>query len=271
MPVRDGADVLPACLDALAAQTFAAYDVVVVDNGSTDATGDIARRHPLRPMVVTEARPGSYAARNAGAAVAGGATLAFTDADCLPDPGWLTAGVEALTRTGADLVGGDIVPAASETPTVWERYDRAMYLQQGELITHAAFAATANLFVRRTAFDRIGGFDPTLRSSGDLDFGRRAAAVGLRLVHEPAAVVRHRPRTSWRATWALHRRLGAGWGVLAARGDLAPMWRDPAMRVRLGTVVDRVAADGPPLRRRHLAPVHALAMSARVVGRVTRR
>lgn len=271
VPVRDAARSLLACLDALRHQRLdEPFEVVVVDNASTDGSAEVARSHPLGVRVAAEPRPGAYAARNAGITASRGSVLAFTDADCRPAPGWLAAGL-ASVRGGADLVGGDIRAERSAQPTVWERYDRALYLRQQDLVVHQRFAATANLFVRREVIEAVGPFDPDLRSSGDLEFCHRAVHHGFTLVHAPDAVVRHRPRRSLAGTWALHRRLGAGWAALARRGLRGPVWADPALRLPLGMVVRAVGADGPPLRRRHLAPVHAVAMLARLVGRLTGR
>ncbi len=267
VPVLDDAVRLAACLDALAAQEGApAFEVVVVDNGSTDDSVAVARRSALQPVVVVEPRRGSYAARNAGIAVARGARLAFTDADCLPAKDWLARGVAA----SGPVVGGAVVAAASSCPTVWERYDRALYLKQADLVTQS-FAATANLWVDRPALDAVGHFDPSLLSSGDLEWGRRAGRAGYPVAYAKDVVVTHGPRSTALGTWRLHRRLGAGWAALAARGEWPPVLADPALRLPLGMVVDAVAADGPPLRRRRLAPVHALAMAARTTGRVTGR
>lgn len=270
VPVRDGARTLGACLDALGHQALdAPVEVLVVDNGSTDDTASLAGSHPAVTQVIHEPRRGSYAARNAGIAVAAAPVLAFTDADGVPAPGWLAAGLDAIAR-GADLVGGAIEPLRSRAPTVWERYDTATYLDQADLVRQG-FAATANLFVRRTVLDAIGPFDPALRSSGDLEFGRRARVAGFTLRFEPTAQVGHRPRTSARQTWALHRRLAAGWRELADRDLGAAPDEAPMLRMPLGRVVDLVAADGPPLRRRHLLAAHALVLAARGVGWWTRR
>lgn len=261
---------LGSCLAALAAQRgVSPIEVIVVDNASSDATIDIARAHPVVTRVIREPIPGSYRARNAGLAVARGPTIAFTDVDCEPDPGWLEAGLRASAQ--ADLVGGPIVSHRTPSPSVWERYDRATYLDQRTNIEHGRFAATANLFVRRAVFDAVGTFDGSLSSSGDVEFCQRATAAGYRLVFARDATVRHRPRTTMTETWHLHRRLGAGWAQLAHRGLREPIWRDGAHRVPVGWVVDRVAADGPPLRRRHLLPVHTVAMLARAVGRLAGR
>jgi glycosyltransferase involved in cell wall biosynthesis len=240
------------------------FEVLVVDNGSSDDSVAVARSAAVQPVVLAESRRGSYAARNAGITAARGARLAFTDADCVPTPDWVARGSAAA----GPVVGGDVRMTPSARPTVWERYDRALYLRQESLVQQG-FAATANLWVDRTAMERVGPFDPALRSSGDLEWGRRAGRAGLSVVYAADVAVEHAPRTTATQTWRLHRRLGAGWAALAARGEWPPVSRDTALRLPLGMAVDAVAADGPPLRRRQLAPVHALAMAARVTGRLT--
>lgn len=271
VPARDAQPTLGACLDAIAAQRGSpGFEVIVVDNGSRDATAALARAHPIVTRVLTEARTGSYAARNAGLAGARGPVLAFTDADCVPEPDWLAEGAAAL-GAGADLAGGAVVALRSDRPSLWERYDRAVYLDQRHHVEADGFAATANLFVRAEVFAAVGPFDGGLTSSGDLEFGRRATAGGFTLRYAGRARVGHRPRTTLTATWALHRRLGAGWAQLARRGA-GPGWReDPGLRLDLGSVAAAVAADGPRVGRAALAPIHAVAMCARWVGRLSGR
>jgi glycosyltransferase involved in cell wall biosynthesis len=98
VPAYNAADTLSLCLSALARQDFPAedYEVVVVDDGSTDATADVARRSGVR--VFSQPNAGPAAARNHGAQEARGEFLLFTDADCAPVPGW----VRALTAPFAD-------------------------------------------------------------------------------------------------------------------------------------------------------------------------
>jgi glycosyltransferase involved in cell wall biosynthesis len=270
IPVRDGADTLPACLDGLTAQDGApAFEVVVVDNGSTDGSAAVASAHPAVARVVSEPRPGSYAARNAGVAAAAGDVLAFTDADCVPEPGWLAAGARAVAD--APLAGGRVVAVAAGTAPV-ERYDAALYLDQEAYVREQGFAATANLFVRTEVARAVGGFDADLRSGGDLEFCQRAAAAGHAITYAADAVVRHRPRSTYGELWRLHRRLGAGWAALARQGKRPPFWRDAALRwPTFEMVVRRVNADGPPVRRRRLVLPHATAMTARWTGRLLGR
>lgn len=271
VPVLNEARRVTACLDAIAAQEKApSFEVIVVDNGSRDATPDLVRVHPSGARLETERARGPYAARNTGIAAARGEIVAFTDADCLAEPRWLAAGLAAIDA-GADLAGGRIVQMSSTNPSVWERYDRATYLDQDLYIRVEHFAATANLFVRAKVFQDLGSFVPQLTASGDQELGHRAVRAGYRLVYAPEARVRHHPRATLRDTWALHRKLGMGFSELGRYGVRPKPWRDGAMLVRLGTVVDQVASDGPPLRRRQLGPVHAVVLAARWTGRLTRR
>jgi glycosyltransferase involved in cell wall biosynthesis len=271
MPVLNEARRITASLDALAGQDDApTFEVIVVDNGSRDTTAELVRAHPIGARIETERARGPYAARNTGIAVARGEILAFTDADCLPEPRWLAEGLAAI-ESGADLVGGCIVQMASANPSVWERYDRATYLDQDLYIRVEGFAATANLVVRAGVFRDLGAFVPKLTASGDVELGQRATRAGYVLAYAPEARVLHYPRATLRSTWALHRKLGMGFSELARYGIRPKPWLDGAMLLRIGTVVDRVAAQGPPLRRRRLGPVHAVVLAARWTGRLTRR
>jgi GT2 family glycosyltransferase len=194
IPVRDGALTLPALLDALEAQTLARdrFEIVVVDNGSRDGSGARARERGVR--VVDEPRPNRARARNRGVDGARGAQIAFTDADCLPAPGWLSALSACLA--GAPLAGGAVELVAGERPSRWEQLERLWRFRQ-EAAVAQGWAATANLGVRRDAFLAVAGFDPAYRHIGeDVDFCLRARAAGYALVWCPRAVVRHRAETT---------------------------------------------------------------------------
>jgi GT2 family glycosyltransferase len=266
VPARNAESTLTALLDALAEQTVAPVEVIVVDDRSDDATASLAAAHPLHPTVLTGPGQGSYAARNVGLAAVRAPVVAFTDADCVPAPDWLECALAAL-QANPGLVGGRVAQVRREGAGVCERYDRATYLDQRELVAQG-FAATANLVVPAETLRRLGGFDAELRSSGDLELGRRARAASVPVGYAPDALVQHAPRTTARELWLLHRRLGAGWRTLARRGAAPPWWREPALRVPLGWVVDLVAQDGPALRRRQLLPVHMLVLAARWRGRL---
>src|SRR5947207_13768315 len=101
IPVRNGATLLEGCLRSVLTQDHPRdrFDVLVVDNGSTDGSADVARRFGLSPLL--EPQPGAANARNRGLAAAKGEIIAFTDVDCEVAPTWLTALVRALADTEA--------------------------------------------------------------------------------------------------------------------------------------------------------------------------
>jgi GT2 family glycosyltransferase len=212
IPVRNAGADLGRLIAALAEQTVGsdAFEVVVGDDGSTDgSTAGIADAYAF-VRVVPSGRQNSYAARNAAAHAARGSVLAFTDADCRPDPGWLEAGLAALTD--ADVVAGAIRFVAPSRPSVWDLIDIDTFLDQKRAVATGG-AATANLFVRSDLFERLGGFDATLPSGGDYDLVRRAVQAGSRLRYAPAAMVAHPTRGEARALlsklWRTQKAYGA--------------------------------------------------------------
>ena len=187
MPARDAAEHLPRLLAALAAQRIPPKEVIVVDDGSTDATGRIANDAEVVTRVVRCEGVGPGAARNAGAAVATGDVLAFTDADCAPEPGWLESGLEAMHA--ADLVQGAVAPSPEAAIGPWDRTIRVS-------APHGLFE-TANLLVRRDLFERLGGFEPWLAPHNgkelgeDVWLGWRARRAGARVAFAADALVHH--------------------------------------------------------------------------------
>jgi glycosyltransferase involved in cell wall biosynthesis len=188
VPARDAAGTIGRALEALAAQDLdGPFEVVVVDDGSGDATVRIARAAAGPVRVLEEPRRGTADARNSGAAAARAPVLAFTDADCFPAPGWLRAGLAALAS--ADLVQGRVQPPPGEPlgpfdRTVWVDAERGFY-------------ETANLFVTRELFDRVGGFEDWLETGGekllaeDVWFGWRCVRAGAGTRFAPDALVHH--------------------------------------------------------------------------------
>lgn len=201
-----------ACLNALAQQSYAAdhFDVVLVDNGSRPAL-TLPDELPFRGRIERCTTPGSYAARNAGALVATGDVLAFTDADCLPDQNWLERGVRALLAgEGACVVGGDVLVTQPAIRTGTALYQYASGFQQQENIEHKGFTATANLFCLARQFDTVGPFDERLLSGADRDWSWRAAKRGLRVVFEGSARVNTSPRSTLPSAIRQARRVTAG-------------------------------------------------------------
>jgi glycosyltransferase involved in cell wall biosynthesis len=196
IPARDAAPRIGRAVQAALSQELdGEFDVIVVDDGSIDATAEIAREAGAR--VVSNPSPlGPADARNAGVYAAAASLIAFTDADCVPAPGWLRAGVAALEQ--ADLVQGRVEPEAG-VPV--GPFDHVITVRE-----ETGLYETANLFVRRDWFERVGGFKPFIdpgrgHFGEDLVFGWAVRRAGGRSAFAPNAVVHHevveRPASAW--------------------------------------------------------------------------
>ena len=189
IPARDGARSLPPLFDSLDRQTLARdrYEVIVVDNASRDETADLSRSRGA--IVVDEPKPSRSGARNAGVRRASADLIAFTDADCVVAPGWLEALVGALREH--PLVAGPVHLTTGDPPNAVERFESLWRFAQ-EAGVKDGWAATANLGIRRSVHDEIGGFDVAYRHIGeDADYCLRARSRGHVLGYSAGAVVEH--------------------------------------------------------------------------------
>jgi GT2 family glycosyltransferase len=270
VPARNAVPTLGPLLDSLRRQTLAddRYEVVVVDNASSDGTAAVARALGVR--VVEEPLPNRSRARNRGAAAARADLLAFTDADCLASAGWL----EGYLACGdaSPLRAGPVLVSTGEPPNLIERYEALWRFGQESWVAQG-WAATANLCVARRAFDMVGGFDPAYRHIGeDVDFCVRARRAGQELGWCPEAVVSHATEDR---LWPLLRRAffhgyssGQCWHRIGV-GHRA--WRDPLPAVAGDRALRLVGAspDGfDPAEWRRLARIGRTAYAARVLGSV---
>ncbi|MHB1261318.1 MAG: glycosyltransferase family 2 protein [Thermoplasmatota archaeon] len=214
VPVYNDVARLRLLLEALRVQTYPAgrFEVLVVDNASTeDVQGTVRAAGP--PFVALhEGRPGSYAARNRALAQAQGEVLAFTDGDCIPAPDWLERGVAALEADpSAGLVAGRIeVFPRGRRRTLVERYEMVYAFPQERFAREQHFGATANVFTRRAVMDRVGPFNAALKSGGDREWGQRVHAAGLPVVYAADVVVRHPARRTFREYEGKVRRIVGG-------------------------------------------------------------
>jgi glycosyltransferase involved in cell wall biosynthesis len=241
IPVHNSAAELRLCLAALERQTCPrdAYEIIVVDNASTESLAAVRRDFP-GVRWATESRPGSYAARNRGLALATGEIVAFTDADCRPHADWIEQGAAALATAGATLAGGhvELTGPADRPLNAYELIEMSTSAlgNQRRTIETFGYAVTANLFTYRAVFARVGPFDATLRSSGDREWTQRAVRRGERLVYAANAAVDHPRRGSFCFHATKRRRLMGGCLALARRRSfgaaLATLYRESFLNPR---------------------------------------
>jgi glycosyltransferase involved in cell wall biosynthesis len=215
VPVRDGLPWLEDQLTALARQRFGQpWELIVVDNGSTDGSGDLARRWAERDDRITvidgSDLGGAAAARNAGARHARGGLLAFCDADDVVGPDWLAACAETSER--ADVVAGvfDLtslngLPPSAPVPASMRQ------------LPHLPAGLSANLAVQKSAFDAVGGFAEDLTTGEDVDLCWRLQESGHPFALATGAVVSKRDRTGFREVFAQAAAYGRGAPVLYRR------------------------------------------------------
>lgn len=192
------------CLRRLSLQTVpqASFEVIVVDNGSRSVPVELELKKTLSNLrVISESIPTSYAARNTGISQAQGDVLAFTDSDCLPVAEWLEAGTKALLEAAGEVViGGQIKVFASNPNLVSavELWEMQTAFQQQVYVESMHFAATANVFCRKSLFEKVGFFNSQLRSGGDREWGLRVYQQKVPLIYSAEACVWHPARSTLR-------------------------------------------------------------------------
>jgi O-antigen biosynthesis protein len=202
------------CLDRLAALDYPDYEVIVVDDGSTDATADIVAERDAR--LIRTPNEGLSSARNTGLEACTGSIVAYIDSDAYPDPQWLKyLAASFLDSDHAGIGGPNIAPA--DSPRVAQCVARApggpIHVLLSDL--EAEHIPGCNMAFRREALAAIGGFDPRYRAAGDdVDVCWRIRERGETLGFSPAAMVWHHPRDSVRAYWRQQRGYGRAEALL---------------------------------------------------------
>lgn len=203
IPAFNYAHFLPAAIESVLGQTFADFELIIVDDGSTDATVEVcARYEDSRVRRVSQQNAGLSAARNAGIREARFSTVAFLDADDRWEPEFLGTVVREFGQLNARFAAVGTACSrmdADGTPLPQPRPRRKGF-HTGEL-TAADFCLrnrplSSSVAIKRSAFEECGGFDPSLRSSEDRDMWIRLTARGhgFYFLNESLAVIRRHPR-----------------------------------------------------------------------------
>ena len=212
------------CLEAVRSQKHypaELVEIIVVDNGSTDGTVAICREFADIILNHPELRVGAM--RNRGARAASGQWLAFLDADCVPDPEWLSSAAHCM---GTELcVTGD----AYDVPDPAHWIERAWFAQEQRGRRPSFNIPAGNLILSRDLFMQLGGFNEALITGEDAEFCRRAAQIvpiiaddRIRVVHlgNPKTIKKFLAREVWHGMGAL--------------GSVRLDWKDKPL---IGTVI----------------------------------
>ena len=226
----NGSATIRDCLEGLERLDYPDFEVIVIDDGSTDDTAAIAREYDVR-VISTENR-GLSAARNLGMTAARGEIVAYLDDDAYPDPHWLQYLADTFLRTDYVAIGGPNIPPPGDGPIA----DCVANAPGGP--THvllsdreAEHIPGCNMAFRKDTLEAVGGFDPQFRVAGDdVDVCWTLQRAGWKLGFSPAAVVWHHRRGALRAFWKQQKGYGRAEALLAAKwpekynGAWHPAW-----------------------------------------------
>ena len=209
IPCHNAEHHIRTCLEGLHRQDYGDFEIVVVDDGSTDSTPAMLKEYPDIKLVECPENLGPAAARNRGVEAGGGDLLVFLDSDCaVEDPGWLSAHARAQSTLVDTLVGGGIEGIGDGIVARADRYchwltniphSRPRVVSSSTPARRIRFSrhlVTTNLSLKRDTLRRIGPFDESLRTGEDVEFCERAVARGMTLRLEPSIVVKHHDRES---------------------------------------------------------------------------
>lgn len=216
VPAFKAVSTIDACLTALMSQSVPrdSYEVIVVDDGSPDATAEIASRYDIK--LIRQPNRGPASARNAGAREASGAIILFTDSDCEPTYEWIERMVAPLESDPA--VSGVKGAYRTRQRTLTARFAQVEFMERFEMLACAEcidMVDTYSAAFRRSAFEAMGGFDESFPAANneDTDLSYRLVEAGHKLVFAPDAIVYHmgHPATParyakikfWRGYWRM--------------------------------------------------------------------
>ena len=188
IPHLNNPEGLDRCLSALTRQvgSLPGFEVIVVDNGSAALPQAVCDKYEFARLI-QEPTPGPGPARTTGAGQSGADLLAFIDSDCIAGPEWIATITDYFdANPKADVIGGDVRIARVDPsrPTSIECYEGVYGYRMALYVARDHYTATCNMAVRRAVFEKVGAF-AGIEIAEDVDWGRRATAIGMRIDYVP--------------------------------------------------------------------------------------
>ncbi len=217
----NAARTIRACLESCCAQDRGDYEIIVVDDGSTDGTAQILHAFGDRIRVITRSRGGPSAGRNAAVAASQAEFVAFTDSDCLVERDWLSRLLECFQTEEVVAAGGSQKSPADES-AFGRRVQSFLvgagwigeYTRQSGGVRRVSHNPTCNVIYRRSAFEKLGGFLEGFWPGEDVELDYRLLKSGGKIVFTPQAVVYHYRPADFSAFLRMMERYGWAQGVL---------------------------------------------------------
>jgi len=198
---RNGSLTIRECLEGIMKLNYPFFEVIVINDGSTDATPDLAAEFDVK--LISTPNQGLSAARNLGALVAKGEIISYIDDDAVPDPDWLLFLANTFYKTSYAAVGGPNI-APNDVTFIADCVDHSPGAPSHVLITdmEAEHIPGCNFSIRKEALDELGGFDAQFRAAGDdVDLCWRIVDAGMKIGFNPGAMVFHHRRRTTRSYW----------------------------------------------------------------------
>jgi glycosyltransferase involved in cell wall biosynthesis len=238
IPAHNAARTLGDCLQAICSSDYAAYEVIVVDDASTDATAQLAAQYGCRVVRLPQ-NVGAAQAKNVGVQSAKGEIVLFTDADVVLQSDTLRLVAEDLTDPGiAGVVGllgkklryGNF---SSQFKNLWMYYTYTRLAVSEEASRGVGLFFTSLAAIRKEIFLRVGGFDVNYRGASiteDIEFGQRLLSVGLRVRLDGRLQVEHLKHYDWRGLLRTDLQRALGLSKTWLRRKLEPEQRSSGQR-----------------------------------------
>lgn len=193
IPTYNAQSTIGLCLDSLLKQDYPEklYEIIVVDDGSKDNTGDIAKQYPV--TYIRQENNGPATARNRGMKEAKGDIILFTDSDCVPDREWINEMVKPFSNTDVAAVKGAY---RTEQKRIIARFAQLEFEERFEMLKRAGsidMVDTYSAGFRKEIFRKTGGFDTSfpVANNEDTELSYRMSMLGLKMVFNPKAIVYH--------------------------------------------------------------------------------